>query len=110
ECLTLLSTPLGSVPFLSSERRPGFVQIIAGRVCADELETYDSRAIGQWFDAPDDGVHIVAGFRKTVAAQLCRQGQCDVYHQAVLNASSHAKRNAHSADIDCLGHFLPLPV
>ena len=60
-------------------------------------------------DSPHDRIHIVALFRKPVAAQFGWQRQSYVHYQTVLHAPAHSKPNTDAADIDGLCHFLPFP-
>src|SRR5258706_283885 len=96
-------------PLLSTKRRPRFVQVIGWRACAYKLEADHAQAIREGLDSPHDRIHIVALFRKPVAAQFGWQRQSYVHYQTVLHTLAHSKRNTDAADIDGLCHFLPFP-
>src|SRR5437879_5209546 len=58
--LSRFSPAVRAVPFLSSKRRPRFVQIVGWRRSANEFKPDNPSALYERFNAAHDRIHIVA--------------------------------------------------
>src|SRR5207244_3503629 len=97
-----------AAPSVGAEDRPGFVKESLWRMLAEELNSNGADALPWWLHSPNQRVNIVALFGEPVTPQLRGQRQRHEEHCSVFHPPAQAQPYSGAADINRLGHLVPL--